>query len=162
MKIPALSLKNIHKSFGGIVAIENFDLDVERGEVVALVGDNGAGKSTLVKIIAGMYQPTSGEIRLGGELVHFTDASQSRAKGIQVVYQDLALAESQPIYMNLFLGRERTKGPFGKLERAGMIAEKEAGSRARRADSIGKIDHPRSIGRPATGRRHSSSNPLGN
>jgi simple sugar transport system ATP-binding protein len=125
MKIPALSLKNIHKSFGGIVAIENFDLDVERGEVVALVGDNGAGKSTLVKIIAGMYQPTSGEIRLGGELVHFTDASQSRAKGIQVVYQDLALAESQPIYMNLFLGRERTKGPFGKLERAGMIAETE-------------------------------------
>jgi ABC-type sugar transport system ATPase subunit len=72
MKIPALSLKNIHKSFGGIVAIESFDLDVERGEVVALVGDNGAGKSTLVKIIAGMYQPTSGEIRRSPKANRFT------------------------------------------------------------------------------------------
>lgn len=121
----ALSLRNIHKSFDGIVAIEDFSLDIDRGEVVALVGDNGAGKSTLVKIVSGMYQPTSGEIRLGGELVHFTDASQSQAKGVQVVYQDLALADSQTVYMNLFLGREKTKGPFGKLDRAGMIAETE-------------------------------------
>ncbi|BCH30168.1 ABC transporter ATP-binding protein [Mesorhizobium sp. L-8-10] len=122
---PALSLRNVHKSFDGIVAIEDFSLEIERGEVVALVGDNGAGKSTLVKIISGMYQPTSGEIRLGGEPVHFTDASQSQAKGVQVVYQDLALADSQTVYMNLFLGREKTKGPFGKLDRAAMIAETE-------------------------------------
>jgi len=122
---PALSLRNIHKSFDAIVAIEDFSLDIDRGEVVALVGDNGAGKSTLVKIVSGMYQPTSGEIRLGGELVHFSDASQSQAKGVQVVYQDLALADSQTVYMNLFLGREKTKGPFGKLDRAGMIAETE-------------------------------------
>jgi simple sugar transport system ATP-binding protein len=121
----ALSLRNVHKSFDGIVAIEDFSLEIERGEVVALVGDNGAGKSTLVKIISGMYQPTSGEIRLGGEPVHFTDASQSQAKGVQVVYQDLALADSQMVYMNLFLGREKTKGPFGKLDRAAMIAETE-------------------------------------
>ncbi|HWK64522.1 MAG TPA: ATP-binding cassette domain-containing protein [Rhizobiaceae bacterium] len=121
----ALSLRNIHKSFDGIVAIEDFSLDIDRGEVVALVGDNGAGKSTLVKIVSGMYQPTSGEIRLGGELVHFSDASQSQAKGVQVVYQDLALADSQTVYMNLFLGREKTRGPFGKLDRTGMIAETE-------------------------------------
>ncbi len=121
----ALSLRNVHKSFDGIVAIEDFSLEIERGEVVALVGDNGAGKSTLVKIISGMYQPTSGEIRLGGEPVHFTDASQSQAKGVQVVYQDLALADSQTVYMNLFLGREKTKGPFGKLDRTAMIAETE-------------------------------------
>ena len=120
---PALSLRNIHKSFDGIVAVEDLSLDVERGEVVALVGDNGAGKSTVVKIIAGMHQPSSGEIRLAGELVHFINPSQSQAKGVQVVYQDLALAESQPVYMNLFLGREKTKGRFGKLDRAGMIAE---------------------------------------
>jgi simple sugar transport system ATP-binding protein len=120
----ALSLRNIHKSFDGIVAIEDFSLDIDRGEVVALVGDNGAGKSTLVKIVSGMYQPTSGEIRLGGELVHFTDASQSQAKGVQVVYQDLALADSQTVYMNLFLGREKT-GRFGKLDRSAMIAETE-------------------------------------
>ncbi|MGO4833218.1 ATP-binding cassette domain-containing protein [Rhizobiaceae sp. 2RAB30] len=121
----ALSLRNVHKSFDGIVAIEDFSLEIERGEVVALVGDNGAGKSTLVKIISGMYQPTSGEIRLGGEPVHFTDASQSQAKGVQVVYQDLALADSQTVYMNLFLGREKTKGLFGKLDRTAMIAETE-------------------------------------
>ncbi|QPC89371.1 ATP-binding cassette domain-containing protein [Mesorhizobium sp. INR15] len=122
---PALALKDVRKEFGGIVAIENFNLDIARGEVVALVGDNGAGKSTLIKIIAGMYQPTSGEIRLGGEPVHFTDASQSQAKGVQVVYQDLALADSQSVYMNLFLGREKTRGPFGMLDRSGMIAETE-------------------------------------
>jgi ABC-type sugar transport system ATPase subunit len=122
---PALSLRNIHKSFGGIVAVEDLSLDVQRGEIVALVGDNGAGKSTVVKIIAGMYQPSSGEIRLADEPVHFIDASQSQAKGVQVVYQDLALAESQPVYMNLFLGREKTKGWFGRLDRSGMIAETE-------------------------------------
>jgi ABC-type sugar transport system ATPase subunit len=122
---PALSLRNIHKSFNGIVAVEELSLEVKRGEIVALVGDNGAGKSTVVKIIAGMHQPSSGEIRLAGELVHFSDASQSQAKGVQVVYQDLALTESQPVYMNLFLGREKTKGWFGKLDRAGMIAETE-------------------------------------
>jgi ABC-type sugar transport system ATPase subunit len=115
---PALSLRNIHKSFDGIVAVEDLNLDVKRGEIVALVGDNGAGKSTVVKIVAGMHQPSSGQIRLAGELVHFIDPSQSQAKGIQVVYQDLALAESQPVYMNLFLGREKTKGRFGKLDRA--------------------------------------------
>jgi ABC-type sugar transport system ATPase subunit len=122
---PTLSLRKIHKCFGGIVAVEDFSLDLKRGEIVALVGDNGAGKSTVVKIIAGMHQPNSGEIRLAGELVHFIDASQSQAKGVQVVYQDLALAESQPVYMNLFLGREKTKGWFGKLDRVGMIAETE-------------------------------------
>jgi ABC-type sugar transport system ATPase subunit len=122
---PALSLRKIHKSFGGIVAVEDLNLDVKRGEIVALVGDNGAGKSTVVKIIAGMHQPNSGEIRLAGEPVHFSDPSQSQAKGVQVVYQDLALAESQPVYMNLFLGREKTNGWFGKLDRAGMIAETE-------------------------------------
>ena len=122
---PALSLRNIHKSFDGIVAVEGVSFEVDRGEIVALVGDNGAGKSTIIKIIAGVHQPNSGEIRLAGELVHFIDPSQSQAKGVQVVYQDLALAESQPVYMNLFLGREKTKGWFGKLDRAGMIAETE-------------------------------------
>jgi ABC-type sugar transport system ATPase subunit len=123
---PALELTGIRKEFGGIVAIENFSLEIARGEVVALVGDNGAGKSTLVKIIAGMERPTAGEIRLSGEVVHFTDASQSQAKGVQVVYQDLALADSQTVYMNLFLGREKTRGPFGKLDRSAMVAETEA------------------------------------
>jgi simple sugar transport system ATP-binding protein len=115
-----LSLKNIHKSFGGIVAIQDFSLDLRAGEIVALVGDNGAGKSTLIKIVSGVYTPTSGEIRLDGEVSAFSDASAARSKGIEVVYQDLALADQQPVFMNMFLGRELTKPPFGLLDKALM------------------------------------------
>jgi simple sugar transport system ATP-binding protein len=87
------------------------------------VGDNGAGKSTLVKIIAGVYDQTHGEILLDGEPVRFSDPSASRRAGIDVVYQDLALADHQPVYMNMFLGRELTRGPLGLLDKRGMIAE---------------------------------------
>ncbi|WP_150523792.1 ATP-binding cassette domain-containing protein [Roseibium sediminis] len=120
---PVLALTNIHKAFGGVVAIEDFSLDLHPGEIVALVGDNGAGKSTLIKIISGVYKPTSGEICLSGETSQFADASEAREKGIEVVYQDLALADHQPVYMNLFLGRELTKPPFGLLDKARMRRE---------------------------------------
>lgn len=118
-----LSLKNIHKAFGGVVAIQDFSLDLQAGEIVALVGDNGAGKSTLIKIVSGVYTPTSGEIRLDGEAATFSDASSARSNGIEVVYQDLALADQQPVYMNMFLGRELTKPPFGFLDKARMRRE---------------------------------------
>ncbi|MGJ8527587.1 ATP-binding cassette domain-containing protein [Maritalea sp.] len=120
-----LRLQNIHKSFGGIVAIEDFSLDLKAGEIVALVGDNGAGKSTLIKIISGVYSPTSGAISFDGNEVNFKDATQARASGIEVVYQDLALADEQAVYMNMFLGREQTRGPLGQLDRKKMIAETE-------------------------------------
>ena len=120
---PALSLRNIHKRFGGIVALEDFSINLYEGEIVALVGDNGAGKSTLVKIVAGVHAPTSGTVVLDGQTVVFSDASKARESGIEVVYQDLALADQQPVYMNLFLGRELTKGPFTLLDRRTMIAE---------------------------------------
>ena len=122
---PILSLQNIHRAFGGVVAIENFSLDVNAGEVVALVGDNGAGKSTLIKIIAGVQPPSRGRILVDGAEVEMKDPSDSQALGIQVVYQDLALADSQPVYMNLFLGKELTTPPFGRLDRRQMIAETE-------------------------------------
>lgn len=118
-----LSLQNIHKTFGGIVAIRDFSLDLKAGEIVALVGDNGAGKSTLIKIISGVYTPTSGTIRLDGKEIAFSDASSARDKGIEVVYQDLALADQQPVFMNMFLGRELTKPPFGLLDKARMRRE---------------------------------------
>ncbi|MBO9590292.1 ATP-binding cassette domain-containing protein [Devosia sp.] len=120
---PVLELSNIRKAFGGIVAIEDFSLDVRAGEVVALVGDNGAGKSTLIKIISGVYAPTSGAIRIDGQEVSMPNATKAREHGIEVVYQDLALVDQQPVYMNLFLGRELTKGPFRVLDRRQMIAE---------------------------------------
>jgi D-xylose transport system ATP-binding protein len=118
-----LRLKGIHKHFGGVVAVEQFDLEVAAGEIVALVGDNGAGKSTLVKIISGLYQPSEGEIWLNDEQVNFRDASDARRKGVEVVYQDLALVDEQPVYMNMFLGRELVRGPFRMLDRRRMARE---------------------------------------
>jgi len=127
---PVLALRNIHRAFGGVVAIQDFSLEVKAGEIVALVGDNGAGKSTLVKIVAGVQPPSSGEIQIDGAAVELKDPGASQARGIQVVYQDLALAERQPVYMNMFLGRELTWPVIGKLDRRRMIAETETMMRA--------------------------------
>lgn len=121
---PILRLADIRKTFGGITAIESFSLEVRAGEIVALVGDNGAGKSTLIKIISGVYTPTSGIITIEDETVTMANATMARAHGIEVVYQDLALADQQSVYMNMFLGREPVNG-FGLLDRRRMIAETE-------------------------------------
>ena len=126
MPEPLLALNGIRKAFGGIVAIEELSLDLHPGEIVALVGDNGAGKSTLVKIISGVYKPTAGSIQLEGRETSFADASAARANGIEVVYQDLALADQQTVYMNMFLGRELTCGPLKLLDRRRMIDDTEA------------------------------------
>ncbi len=121
---PVLVLKDIRKSFGAVTAIENFSLDIHPGEIVALVGDNGAGKSTLIKIVSGVYAPTSGSITIEGETVSMASASMAHAHGIEVVYQDLALADQQTVYMNMFLGREPVNR-FGLLDRRTMISETE-------------------------------------
>jgi simple sugar transport system ATP-binding protein len=120
---PALQLDKVRKEFGGIVAIKEFNVSVHRGEVVALVGDNGAGKSTLIKIVSGVYHPTSGDIRVDGETVRSTNASATRRLGVEVVYQDLALADHQPVYMNMFLGRELVTGPFRRLDKKRMARD---------------------------------------
>lgn len=122
---PVLSLRNIHKAFGGLIAVQDFSLDLYPSKIVALVGDNGAGKSTIVKIISGIYRPNSGEIRLEGSSVSFLDASSSRNKGIEVVHQDLALVDEQPVYMNMFLGQELIKKPFGLLDKSRMRQESQ-------------------------------------
>lgn len=120
---PPLTLEKICKEFGGIVAINEFSLTVDRGEVVALVGDNGAGKSTLIKIVSGIYQPTSGDVLLGGEKVHLSDPSVARNLGVEVVHQDLAIVDHQTVYMNMFLGRELVTGPFRRLDKKGMAQQ---------------------------------------
>jgi simple sugar transport system ATP-binding protein len=121
---PALvRLDDVRKEFGGVVALQGVTLDINPGEIVALVGDNGAGKSTLVKLIAGVHQPTSGQILLEGEPVRLTRPTDARGHGIEVVYQDLALADQQPVYMNLFLGRELVRGPLRRLDRGRMATE---------------------------------------
>ena len=109
-----LKLRGITKSFGAIHALNGVDIDIHPGEIVGLMGDNGAGKSTLVKIIAGNFPPTAGEIVLADETVHFNQPLDARAKGIEIVYQDLALCDNLTAAENLFLGREIRKGiwPF--------------------------------------------------
>jgi simple sugar transport system ATP-binding protein len=113
----------VRKQFGAVVALQEVTLDIEPGEIVALVGDNGAGKSTLIKIIAGVHQPTSGDILLEGEPVQLASPTDAREHGIEVVYQDLALADLQPVYMNCFLGRELVRGPLRRLDRDRMATE---------------------------------------
>jgi simple sugar transport system ATP-binding protein len=120
---PLVRLDRVRKEFGGVVALQGVTLDINPGEIVALVGDNGAGKSTLIKMIAGVHQPTSGQIVLEGEAVRLTNPNDSRAHGIEVVFQDLALADQQPVYMNMFLGRELVRGPLRRLDRDRMAAE---------------------------------------
>ncbi|ESY11703.1 ATP-binding cassette domain-containing protein [Mesorhizobium sp. C386A] len=121
---PILQMHDIRKNFGGITAIESFSLEVFPGEIVALVGDNGAGKSTLVKIVSGVHPPSSGTIVIEGKPVTMSNATMGRAHGIEVVYQDLALADQQTVYMNMFLGREPLNR-LGLLDRRRMIDETE-------------------------------------
>jgi D-xylose transport system ATP-binding protein len=101
-----LQLRGISKSFGSVQALTDVDFEVRHGEVMALVGDNGAGKSTLVKCIAGTHSPDSGEILYEGKIVHIHGPKDASRMGIQVVYQDLALADNLDVVQNMFLGRE--------------------------------------------------------
>ncbi len=120
--MPVLELRNIVKHFGAIHALNDVDLHVEPGEVLGLMGDNGAGKSTLVRVMAGNFPPTSGEVVIDGEAQHFGKPVEAREKGIEVVYQDLALCNNLSAAANVFLGREIRKGagPIRWLDHAAM------------------------------------------
>ena len=107
---PTLELKNVNKSFGPVDVLRNVEFSVMAGEVTALVGDNGAGKSTLVKCISGTYTIDSGSYLFEGKPVSVHAPRDSAALGIEIVYQDLALADNLDIVQNMFLGRERLKG----------------------------------------------------
>jgi ABC-type sugar transport system ATPase subunit len=104
-----LEARGISKRFGRVQAIENITLQLERCEILALVGDNGAGKSTLIKIIAGALKKDSGEILLEGRKVELENPMHAKSLGIEVVYQDLSLINYLNVYQNLFLGRELQK-----------------------------------------------------
>ncbi len=123
---PVMALLEVHqvsKSFGAIQAVADMSFAVEPGEVVGLMGDNGAGKSTMVKLIAGNFPPSDGEILVDGQVCHFHKPVEARAKGIEVVYQDLALADNLTAAENVFLGRELRTGswPFDRLDKQAMI-----------------------------------------
>jgi simple sugar transport system ATP-binding protein len=121
--VALLDIRSISMHFGAIHALTELSFSVDAGEVVGLMGDNGAGKSTMVKIIAGNFRPTEGEIAVEDEVCHFHKPVDARAKGIEVVYQDLALADNLTAAQNVFLGRELKKGfwPFRVLDKKAMI-----------------------------------------
>ena len=113
-----LEAKNVSKFFGTITALKDANLSLRSGEVLGVVGDNGAGKSTLMKVLSGLYNPSEGSIYFEGKEVFFSSPRDSQNLGIEMVYQDLSLAENLPIGDNIFLGREPTRrfGPIKFLD----------------------------------------------
>ena len=110
---PVVRMRGICKRFGGVVALDDVDLDAYDGEVLAIVGDNGAGKSTLIKILTGVYQPTEGSIELNGKRFEMSSHADAIDAGIDAVYQNLAIADHLTPAENLFLGSELTKSVLG-------------------------------------------------
>lgn len=108
-----LQISGVTKRFGAVQVLNGVDLTIEAGTVTGLVGDNGAGKSTLMKTITGIYAVDEGEIRLAGEPLDSISPGERRQRGIEMIYQDLALAKQQDVSSNIFLGREPVKWLFG-------------------------------------------------
>ncbi len=108
-KAPLIEMRGIVKSFGAVQALRGVDLRLGHREVLGLVGDNAAGKSTLMKTLTGVHRPDSGEILIDGQPMHFTSPRDSRALGIEMIYQNLALAQNLDVVANVFLGREHAR-----------------------------------------------------
>jgi simple sugar transport system ATP-binding protein len=120
-----LEARDIHKSFGTVYALRGVDFHVNYNEIVGLVGDNGAGKSTLIKILSGVFPPDRGEIYFKGEKIKKLTVQKARELGIVTVFQERALVERQPLWRNIFLGRELTnKAGFLKVSEQKMETEK--------------------------------------
>ena len=125
-----LEMRNITKTFPGVKALDNVNFQVEKGEIHCLVGENGAGKSTLMKVLSGVYHfgEYSGDIVLNGEVQKFSNISDSEKSGIAIIYQELALIPELPVYENIFLGHELTKGKLidwnETIKRAGEMLKK--------------------------------------
>lgn len=119
-------MRNIKKSFGAVQALRGVDLALQHNEVLGLMGDNAAGKSTLMKVLSGAYMPDEGQIFIEGRPVHFSNPMDARRKGIEMVYQDYALANNLDVAANVFLGREAVQfklGPIGVMDYAFMEQE---------------------------------------
>jgi simple sugar transport system ATP-binding protein len=130
-QVPILSAHRVVKSFGQVRALRHTSFAAYPGEVTALVGDNGAGKSTLIKILAGVLSPDEGEVRVDGQVVRFANPHDAKDRGIETVYQDLALAPDLDAAANVFLGREirrmRVLHDHPEMRRRTAAAFKELG-----------------------------------
>ncbi len=110
-----METRGIVKRYGHVTALGGVDFELRDGEVLAVIGDNGAGKSTLVKVLSGAINPDEGEVLLDGQPIHFSSPLDARIRGIETVYQELAVAPALDIASNLYLGRElRRSGPLGR------------------------------------------------
>ena len=117
--IPIIEMRNIKKNFGAVQALRGVDLAVNHNEILGLVGDNAAGKSTLMKVLSGAYIPDGGEVFIEGKKVNFSNPMDARRQGIEMVYQDYALANNLDVAANVFMGREAVQyrlGPIGVLD----------------------------------------------
>lgn len=115
---PILKGRNLTKRYGRVVALDNCDIDLYPGEILAVIGDNGAGKSTLIKALSGAVVPDQGTVELEGKQVRFASPNDARHAGIETVYQTLAVSPALSIADNMFMGRElRKPGWRGKLLR---------------------------------------------
>ena len=121
---PLIEMRHISKAFGAVRALHDVDLRLYPGEIMGLVGDNSAGKSTLMKILTGAYSRDSGEVLVGGAPAHFRSPHESRAAGIEMIYQDFALCGNMDVGQNIFLGRWPRKGFF--VDRKSMYREADA------------------------------------
>lgn len=119
MEGPVLEMRNIRKEFPGVVALDNAQLTVEKGEIMALIGENGSGKSTLMKILTGVYHRDSGEILYNGRPVVYANTRQALHDGIAIIHQELTLIPQMMVYENIFLGRE-PKNKLGVINKRYM------------------------------------------
>ncbi len=132
MSGPLLVMRDVAKAFGASWALDGVSLELESGEVLALLGENGAGKSTLMKILSGAYRADSGSMTLGGEPYAPSGPRDALARGVAMIYQELTIAPHLTVEANIMLGQERT--------RAGLIRRKE--HRAMVAEALATLDHP--------------------
>jgi ABC-type sugar transport system ATPase subunit len=151
---PILSLRGIRLSYGAVLALDGVDLDLFRGDVLAICGDNGAGKSSLIKIVSGAQEPSAGSMALRGETVQFRSPHDALAQGVATIYQDLALAPRLSIFENVFMGAELTRSiglPFIRLLDKSRMRKEAAGYLARL--SIPITDTRRPVERLSGGQR---------
>ncbi len=152
---PLIEARGIVRHFGHVHALQGTDFSVNRGEIVALIGDNGAGKSTLIRILSGSDRPNEGSIFVNGAPAHFSGPPDARAAGVETVYQDLALAPDLDTAANMFLGREILKpgllGRLGVLDKPRM-ARQAGEAMARLGVSLSAPPPPCSLSQAASGR----------
>lgn len=150
----ALELKNVGKTFGSVIALQDVSVEVAKGSVTCILGDNGAGKSTLIKTLSGVHKPSTGQFLVEGQPVEFTSPRDALAKGIATVFQDLATIPLMSVWRNFFLGNEIRKG-FGPFKWLDVKAMKQITKEQLMAMGIDLRDVNQPIGTLSGGERQS-------